>query len=45
MSDRRSLHAPQGANPIQTAFCAAGIPTQRMAAPFLFAGECQGEKE
>jgi hypothetical protein len=33
--------ALNGAQPIQMACCAARIPPQGMAAPFLFAGECK----
>jgi hypothetical protein len=41
MTARFTAFAPRGAQPIQTAFCVARIPTQGVAAPSLFAGECK----
>jgi len=41
MSDRFTPFAPQGAHPIQTVFCTAGIPQEGMAAPSVFTGECK----
>jgi hypothetical protein len=45
MTIRFTPFAPDGASPIQTANCAAGIPTLRVAAPSLNDGEYQGEKK
>ncbi len=41
MTTRFTAFAPSGAQPIQTVYCAARIPTQGMAAPSVFAGECK----
>ena len=41
MTARSDPFAPNSAHPIQTVYCAARIPTQGMAAPSVFAGECK----
>ena len=44
MTGRLPPFAPNGAYPIQTVICAAGIPSNEVAAPSMFAGECKEKR-